>query len=244
MKNSTIQWTDHTFNPWQGCAKVSPGCLHCYAETMVDKRFKRAKWGVNGTRVRTQDWSGPRKWNAEAAAKRTRYRVFCASLADVFEDRAELKPWRAELHQLIRDTPHLDWLLLTKRPEVAADYYSGHAMPSNVWLGTSVENPAVARERIPILAGIPAKVRFLSCEPLLEDLGDLPLKGIDWVIVGGESGPGFRPIEIPWITAIRDQCRKAGVAFFFKQWGGLRPKALGRELDGVTHDGFPAAVNG
>ena len=239
MKNSSIQWTHHTFNPWQGCAKVSPGCLHCYAETLVDTRFGRAKWGSNGTRVRTKDWSGPRKWNAEAEASGTRYRVFCASLADVFEDRPDLKPWRDELHQLIRETPCLDWLLLTKRPEVAADYYRQNPIPGNVWLGTSVETRAMYAKRVPVLAEIPAKVRFLSCEPLLEDLGELRLDGIDWVIVGGESGPGFRPIEKPWVTSIRDQCRDANVAFFFKQWGGIRPKTHGNELDGKTHEGFP-----
>lgn len=239
MKNTNIGWTHHTFNPWKGCTKVSPGCLHCYAETLVDKRFGWAKWGPNGTRTRNQDWSGPSKWDAEAARNGTRYRVFCASLADVFEDRDELKPWRDELHQLIRDTPNLDWQLLTKRPEVAALYYQQNPIPDNVWLGTSVENRAMAKRRIPMLWSIPARIRFLSCEPLLEDLGQLPLAGIDWVIVGGESGPGFRPIGKPWITSIRDQCQEAGVAFFFKQWGGVKAATLGNELDGEFYEQFP-----
>lgn len=239
MKNSSIEWTHHTFNPWQGCAKVSPGCLHCYAETLVDKRFGRAKWGPNGTRTRTKDWSGPVRWNAEAERLRTRYRVFCASLSDVFEDREDLVGMRDELHDLIRSTPHLDWLLLTKRPEVVERYYRKTPVPDNVWMGTSVENRAMAKKRIPVLWRIPAKIRFLSCEPLLEDLGEMPLMGIDWVIVGGESGPGFRPIEKPWVTSIRDQCQKNGVAFFFKQWGGLKPKSQGKELDGEIYQETP-----
>lgn len=241
MKFSDIQWTDHTFNPWTGCAKISAGCAHCYAETLADKRFGWSEWGPQGTRTRTSDanWRGPRRWNREAQENHTKYRVFCASLADVFEDRPELKPWREELHVLIRETPNLDWQLLTKRPEQAAAYYRENPVPANAWIGTSVENRAAAKHRIETLRRIPAAIRFLSCEPLLEDLGQLDLSGIDWVIVGGESGPGFRPIEKPWITSIRDQCKTQGVAFFFKQWGGSKPKKNGSELDGRHYREFP-----
>jgi len=241
MESSSIQWTNNTFNPWQGCAKISPGCANCYAKVQVDDRFGRAKWGPNGTRTRTKDWSGPRRWNAKAAAENTRTMVFCASLADVFEDRAELAPWRDELHQLIAETPQLDWQLLTKRPHVAAEYYSTHPIPDNVWLGTSVENREMALRRIPILRQIPARIKFLSCEPLLDHLGELELHEIDWVIVGGESGHGFRPMDAAWAKSIRDQCAEQHVAFFFKQWSARAPKALGAELDGKTYRQFPAA---
>ncbi len=244
MKNSPITWTDHTFNPWIGCAKISEGCAHCYAETLMAKRYKRVQWGPNGTRAHTKPltWRDPLKWNAEAAAQGIRYRVFTASLADIFEDREELSPWRDDLHELIRQTEHLDWLVLTKRPEIAARYYSEHPIPQNVWLGTSVENTAATR-RIPILASIPAKVRFLSCEPLLEGIPGLDLHNIHWLIAGGESGVGARPVHPEWIRSLRDQCRDANVPFFFKQWGGTQPKTNGNTLDGRIHEEFPCIKN-
>ena len=244
MKNSTISWTDHTFNPWIGCAKCSPGCAHCYAETMMGQRWKRAIWGPRGTRVRTSElsWRQPKRWNAEASENGTRYRVFSASLADVFENRDDVAVWRDDLHALIDQTPQLDWLLLTKRPEQAARYYETHPLPSNVWLGTSVEDRSRAAERIPVLASIPATVRFLSCEPLLEDLGSVPLHNIDWLIAGGESGNGFRPVEAQWLRNLRDQCAAADVPFFFKQWGGRTPKKSGNLLDGQVHDSVPSVT--
>lgn len=182
-ENSKIEWTDHTFNPWIGCSKVSDGCKYCYAEEMMDKRFGKVKWGTQGTRVRTSRayWGQPIKWNRDAVKKGVRYRVFCASLADVFEDKPdqpEMNDWRADLMFLIQDTPNLDWLLLTKRPENIMPMFNkswtsmGGAcidkLPDNVWIGTSVENQEQADKRIPKLLGIPAKVRFLSMEPLLE----------------------------------------------------------------------------
>ena len=218
---------------------MSDGCKNCYAEVIVEKRFHSAIWGVNGTRTRTKDWRNPRKWDKEAKEKGIRFRVFCASLADVFEDREDLKGMRDELHELIRDTPNLDWLLLTKRPSVAAAYYESHPLPENVWIGTSVESREVALARIPILSKIPAKIRFLSCEPLLSDLGDLNLEDIHWVIVGGESGPNFRPLEKSWIVSILDQCTEASIPFFFKQWAALRPKKLGYEINGKAYHEFP-----
>lgn len=243
-KNSAIEWTHHTFNPWLGCAKVSPGCANCYAETLMDKRMGRVQWGVDGTRVRTSDayWRQPLKWNREAW-KIGRRRVFCASLADVFEDRPELSPWRTDLFALINATPHLDWLLLTKRPENVIEMVvweaPGCKLPDNAWIGVSVENQEQADKRIPLLLTIPARVRFLSMEPLLgpvdlaeqghgwlfvDELANGKRTGIHWVIVGGESGPHARPMHPDWARAIRDQCQAAGVLFFFKQWGEHIPR--------------------
>lgn len=172
--------------------------------------------------------------------------MFCASLADVFDNQAQ-PTWRADLWGLIRGTPNLDWQLLTKRPQnmprmLPDDWGSGYP---NVWLGTTVENRTEASRRIPLLLAVPAIVRFLSVEPLLEGM-TFPLRdsrggAIDWVIVGGESGPRFRPMKPQWVRQIRDQCVHEGVALFFKQWGGLRPKSGGRTLDGREWDEFPAA---
>lgn len=180
-ENSKIEWCNHTFNPWIGCTKVSDGCKHCYAEAMMDKRYGRVKWGPSGVRVRTSaaNWKKPLKWNRQAKKEGVRYRVFCASLADVFEDKPdqpELYEWRQELFGLIGDTPYLDWLLLTKRPEnverMIACALHGTRLSleddfPNVWIGTSVENQEQADKRIPELLQIPARVRFLSMEPLL-----------------------------------------------------------------------------
>lgn len=259
-KNSSIEWTHHTFNPWWGCVKVSPACTHCYAETWA-KRVGQKLWGPRSKRRFFSDehWRAPVKWNAEAEVLGARHRVFCASMADVFEDRPELASHRARLFRLIESTPHLDWLLLTKRPEHAPGLarragWSG-AWPRNVWAGTTVENQEYAAERIPHLLEIPAKVRFLSCEPLLGpvDLGGW-ISSLDWVIAGGESGGKSRPMAPEWPRGIRDQCVAAGIAFHFKQWGDWAPvevtmkrlgkKTAGRELDGRTWDGFPAASGG
>lgn len=248
-KNSNIEWTDHTFNPWIGCTKVSEGCKNCYAETLMDKRYSRVKWGPQGARVKTSgsNWKKPLTWNRKAKATGVRKRVFCASLADVFEekpDQPEMDEWRKELLQLILDTKHLDWLLLTKRPEnvnktlarlAGFDEHGVFTRLQNVWVGTSVENQAQADKRIPELLKIPARVRFLSMEPLLGavDLGfggTMPgqwqwLDGgtLHWVIVGGESGRNARPMHPEWVRSIRDQCQESGVPFFFKQWGEYSP---------------------
>jgi protein gp37 len=259
-QNSNIEWTHHTFNPWRGCTKVSQGCKHCYAETL-SKRNPAAlgQWGPKGQRVIAAEsyWQQPLKWDKAAKAAGERHRVFCASMADVFEGPESMpaESWplveaaRARLFALIEATPNLDWLLLTKRPQ--------HILPTlkrirhhwaiserewpglrtgNVWLGTSVEDQATADERIPHLLSIPAKVRFLSMEPLLGpvDLTRIPVDGgdvcalrgaqpayrpINWVIVGGESGANARPMHPQWVRDLRDQCEGAGVPFFFKQWG-------------------------
>lgn len=259
-KDSKIEWTDHTFNAWIGCQKVSPGCQHCYAETLMDKRMGRAKWGPDGTRVRTsaEYWRQPLRWDHEAAMHASRERVFCASLADVFEDRPELDDWRIELFDLIGATPHLDWLVLTKRPENITEFLfgprhgyilGGGDYYPNLGLGTSVEDQARADERIPhLLRAQGGALRFLSCEPLLGPveldlcrfvdgpmiqptrgtIGGKPMPAarlacIDWVIVGGESGPKARPMHPDWARSIRDQCREAGVPFFFKQMDKKAP---------------------
>ena len=246
-----IAWCDCTFNPWVGCTKVSSGCDHCYAEAL-DSRFGGGHWGPHAERRRTSpaNWNQVRRWNRQAATDGVRRRVFCASLADVFDNQIDAT-WRGDLWNLIHDCDHLDWLLLTKRPQnirvmLPPDW--GEGWP-NVWLGTSVENQTEADRRIPHLLGVPAAVRFLSCEPLLSELdirwsmvddcfriaSSLLMRGvfspgaetlgpIDWVIVGGESGPGARPMQEEWAQSLRDQCAAARVAFFMKQMGGARNK--------------------
>ena len=231
-ENSKIEWTDHTFNPWIGCTKVSDGCKYCYAETLMDKRV----------RTSAANWREPLAWNRQAKAEGRRYRVFCASLADVFEykpDQPEMDDWRRELFQMITNTPHLDWLLLTKRPELVNETiervtgFSDSEMwffTSHVWIGTSVENQEQADKRIPELLEIPAAVRFLSMEPLLGNV-QVDLDGINWVIVGGESGANARPMHPDWARSIRNQCKEVGVPFFFKQWGEWLPECQVKEQD-------------
>ena len=242
-KYSKIQWCTHSFNPWIGCTKVSEACDDCYAEE-GDKRWHWTPqgWGPGKPRHRTsnENWKQPLKWDREAAASGIRARVFCASLSDVF-DREVDPAWRSDLWDLIRQCPHLDWQLLTKRPQLIASY-----LPSdwdsgwpNVWLGTSVENQRRAGERIPHLVAVPAVVHFLSVEPLLGAITFKSLADIEWIIVGGESGPTPRPMEPSWVLDIQAQCKSAGVPFFFKQWGGVNKKAAGRILCGRTFDAFP-----
>lgn len=233
-KDSAIEWTHHTFNPWWGCVKVSPGCKHCYAETWA-KRLGRLLWGPRAPRRQLSDayWRQPFAWNEEARKGRTRNRVFCASMADVFEGRRDLDHLRARLWPIIEATTHLDWLLLTKRPENVAQLAPWKdEWPDNVWLGTTAENQRWADKRLPILARIPARVRFVSCEPLLGPLSlqrwvDGARRGehfpIDWVIAGGESGFHARPMNPEWTESLRDECEAGGVAFHFKQWGNWFP---------------------
>lgn len=314
-EQTKIEWCDHTFNPWMGCAKVSPGCAHCYAETLMDHRYGKVKWGKGQPRQRTSaaNWRLPMKWNLEAmkypfrcsicrnaydakpqydgpffcphcssgdnpVAERTvarhRPRVFCASLADWLDDEVPIE-WLADLLKVIHDTPNLDWLLLTKRPEnwlervtLAATFaikagrsnemanawvannppYVVATAPANVLLGVSVEDQTRADERIPALLQIPARVRFLSMEPLLgavdlwavgkkqPQLNALnggwsvprnngrPLdghRGIDWVIIGGESGKGARACNVEWVRVLVQQCAASGVPCFVKQMGAV-----------------------
>jgi protein gp37 len=232
-ENTKISWTDHTFNPWIGCTKVSEGCQFCYAERQNRFYGWVDQWGPAGTRKRTSaaNWQKPLAWNRAAEREGVRRRVFCASLADVFEDAPELSDWRADLFDLIEKTPALDWLLLTKRPENVLsmwDYDDIRFHGQNIWIGTSTENQERANERIPELVQIPARVRFLSIEPMLGPVdiaAAMPEAGhmINWVICGGESGPHARPLHPGWVTDLRDQCNQTGIAFHFKQWGEWLP---------------------
>lgn len=245
-ENSKIEWTTHTFNPWTGCTKVSPACDFCYAEGWA-KRSGHVEWGPHGERRRTKTWNNPIKWNRAAAGAAERPRVFCASLADVFDNHRTIQPqWRADLWALITATPNLDWLLLTKRPQnihkfAPAEWIVG-GFPPNVWVGSTVENQEEFHRRVPWLRPIKARVRFLSMEPLLGDVDLNGCQGLDWIITGGESGRGFRHANPDWFRSLRDQCEAAGIPFLFKQWEGVSQseiKALGRELDGVVHNGYP-----
>lgn len=226
-KNSSIEWTHHTFNPWWGCSKVSPACENCYAETWA-KRVGQSLWGEKAERrfFGEKHWADPIRWNQEAGQSRSRERVFCASMADVFEKRSELDDVRTRLWKLIETTPWLDWLLLTKRPENVLKMTPWSNWPGNIWLGTTVENQKYADSRIPFLMEAPARTRFLSCEPLL---GNVDLTrwvngfGIHWVIAGGESGSNARPMNPDWVRSLRDQCQAHGIAFHFKQWGHWAP---------------------
>jgi protein gp37 len=252
-EHSKIEWTDHTFNPWEGCQKVAPECDHCYAEAR-DLRFTGGThWGPKAPRRRTsaQNWQKPRRWNAQAeafhAAHGRRQRVFCASLADVFDNAVD-PAWRDDLWALIRECDQLDWLLLTKRPQNMAkmlppDWNDGWP---NVWLGTSAGTQKTADQNIPHLLKTPAAIRFVSAEPMLGPIqmekflgpgcGICPPweqpcrmncphmdRGLDWVICGGESGTQARPMHPDWARSLRDQCDRTGTAFLFKQWGEWGP---------------------
>lgn len=296
---SKISWTEATFNGWIGCTKVSPGCTNCYAEDLDNRRFGGGHWGVGKGRKRTgpANWREPIKWDKACAANGTRKRVFCSSLSDWLDPEVPIE-WLADLLALIVQTPNLDWLLLTKRPhlwreriglataylqgidegemyrnpvDTVADWLDGNPWP-NVWVGTTVEDQRRCDERIPALLSIPARVRFLSCEPLLEavdltridcdgralhpdwcqinpltgrqtDMGrpcqDVPM--IDWVIVGGESGPKARPFDLAWARSIVRQCKEAGVAVWVKQMGDL-PMVEGQPTKEFTahHGADPA----
>ena len=238
-ENTKIEWCHHSWSPWEGCTKVSAGCANCYAETR-DKQYHSGKhWGANGIRKMMSEsyWKQPLKWNRIAQQAGTRFRVF-PSLCDPFEDRPGLIDVRHRLMLLIEATPNLDWLLLTKRPENIGEMvpvkWFRDGFPSNLWIGASVENQETADKRIPELLKVPAKVRFLSCEPLFAPL-DIstwlprfvtgcsfslnPAPLVDWVIVGGECGSGARPMQADWVCSIRDQCKAANVPIFIKQMG-------------------------
>ena len=270
-RDSRIEWTDHTFNPWWGCTKVSPACDHCYAEAWA-RRVGFDIWSAGKPRRQLSEayWGQPAKWNAAAERAGERARVFCASMADVFEWKKGLSAARRRLWHVIEATPHLDWLLLTKRPHLVQRLSPwGDRWPDNIWLGTTVEGQRWADKRLPFLKDIPARVRFLSCEPLLDSIELDPwlVSGaVHWVIAGGESGPRARPSDPRWFHDIRDRCRDYGVPFHFKQWGDWAPvdvvsgavprsvsaegaystpmgrygkKIAGRVLDDRTWDGFP-----
>ncbi|RJE86409.1 phage Gp37/Gp68 family protein [Paracoccus onubensis] len=306
-ENSKIEWTHHTFNPWIGCQKVGPGCDHCYAEAWDARGLQQreTRWGPHAARTRTSaaNWRKPLAWDRAAAVAGERRRVFCASLADVFDNHASILPeWRADLWELIAQTPNLDWMLLTKRPGNIGNMlpvpFDFERLYPNVWLGCTVVNQEEADRDVPKLLAVPAAIRFLSMEPLLgpvdlrhwigvepvlpgasthlsadgyerQDIGGGIIDGLDLVIVGGESGPGARPMHPEWVRSLRDQCYAAGVSFHFKQWGEwvtakglpghlpighvfddgyqmirLGKKATGRQLDGRTWDEMPEVHHG
>jgi protein gp37 len=238
---SHIEWTDATWNPVRGCTKISPGCTHCYAETFAE-RFR----GVPGhpyeqgfdLRLVPEKLAEPLRWGAPKA-------IFVNSMSDLFHEGVP----DSYIEQVVRVMDMASWhtyQVLTKRADRLRDMLQGRlafasALP-HIWWGVSVENRKHGVPRIEMLRQAPAAVRFLSVEPLLEDLGELNLGGIGWVIVGGESGHGARPMDKSWVTSIRSQCKAAGVPFFFKQWGGVRKSEAGRELDGREYNGMPDRV--
>jgi protein gp37 len=236
--NSHIEWTDATWNPVRGCTKISPGCKHCYAETFAE-RFR----GVKGhpyeqgfdLRLVPEKLAEPFTW-------RTPKLVFVNSMSDLFQPGVP----DDYIEMVARVMATANWhtyQVLTKRSEklqeMLAQKLQFAAEKENIWWGVSVEDRKYGLPRIDHLRAAPARIRFLSIEPLLEDLGEIDLSGISWVIVGGESGPGARPMKKEWVVSIRRQCREQRVPFFFKQWGGVRKAKAGRRLDGKTYDEYP-----
>jgi protein gp37 len=242
---TTISWSDSTFNPWIGCTHVSPACDHCYAEADFDRRKHRVSWGAGNPRSRTSVgyWREPHKWNRDAIKTGYRPRIFCASLADVFDNEVDPQ-WRSDLWAVIRDTPMLHWMLLTKRignarKMLPADWDSGRY--AHVGLMATIADQEEWDRDYRKLTATPAAWHGVSIEPMLGavDIGDARP---DWIIARGESGPQARDIDGEWVRSLRDQCRRNGIAFHFKQWGGLRAKSNGCALDGVEHKAFPAAL--
>jgi protein gp37 len=238
-KETGISWCHHTFNAWWGCTKVSPGCKNCYAETF-SRKHKFDIWGENKPRrtFSEKHWNEPRKWNKEAQKENKLHTVFCGSMMDWAEDDAPVLE-RKKMWELIKETPFLMWLTLTKRPENILKYLPDDWTENypNVALGTSIENNDYII-RVDIIRKIPAVVHFISAEPLLGPLTDLELTNIDWVIVGGESGTNWREMKKEWAIEIRDKCLKNNVSFFYKQGNG---QFSGAEpyLDGVEYKQFP-----
>jgi protein gp37 len=239
---SAIEWTEATWNPTTGCDRVSPGCDHCYALTL-SKRLKAMgspKYQLDGDPRTSGPGFGltlhpasldvPRRWTTPRL-------IFVNSMSDLFHDGVPVE-FIAQVFDVIRETPQHTYQVLTKRSARLSRVASELDWPRNLWMGVSVESVRYTL-RIDHLRTVPAAVRFLSAEPLLAGLGDVDLDGIQWVIVGGESGPTARPVEYEWVAELRDSCTSAGVAFFFKQWGGRTPKAGGRELDGEVWDQLP-----
>lgn len=236
-----IEWTDATWNPVRGCSKISPGCKHCYAERFAE-RFR----GVNGhpfeqgfdLRIVPEKLADPLRWTSPKM-------IFVNSMSDLFHGGVP-QDYISKVVSVMCLARWHTYQVLTKRSGRLRELLSGPlreaAQEAHIWWGVSVEDRKHGFPRIADLQAVPAKIRFLSIEPLLEDLGTLQLEGIAWVIVGGESGPGARPMREEWVLSIRKQCREARIPFFFKQWGGLRKKTSGRILQGRTHDEYPARV--
>lgn len=236
--NSKIEWTDATWNPVRGCSKVSPGCTNCYAETFAE-RFR----GVPGhpfeqgfdLRLMPEKLTDPLRW-------RTPKMIFVNSMSDLFHEQIP-DEYIINVARVMRLANWHTYQVLTKRSDRMRDLLNGKlqfaSSQSHIWWGVSVENQRHGLPRTEHLREAPARLRFLSVEPLLEDLGTFSLKGIRWVIVGGESGPGARPMAKEWVLSIRDLCKTDHVPFFFKQWGGVRKSETGRILNGKTYNEFP-----
>ncbi len=239
---SKIEWTEQTWNPVTGCTKVSPGCKHCYAETMAKRLQAMGAPGYeNGFKLSLL----PERLE-QPLQRRKPTMYFVNSMSDLFQDEVP-EPFIDQVMDVIRATPQHTYQILTKRSNNMREYFSTRTVPDNAWLGVSVEDKKYGKPRIPDLLAIKAKTRFLSIEPLLEDLGRIRLRGIHWVIVGGESGFGARPMKEEWAISIRNQCLNTSVDFFFKQWGAWgadgkqrNKKANGRILDGKVWDMIPA----
>ncbi len=241
-QHSEIEWTDATWNPVRGCTKITPGCAHCYAETFAE-RFR----GVKGhpyeqgfdLRLVPEKLAEPLRW-------KTPKMIFVNSMSDLFHKDVP-DDYILNVVRVMQTANWHTYQVLTKRSEWLRDMLQTRlataAAEPHIWWGVSVENRKHGLPRIDHLRTAPARVRFLSIEPLLEDLGEINLEGIQWVIVGGESGAGARPMQKGWVISLRDQCERANVPFFFKQWGGVRKSEAGRELDGNKYDGLPNRVS-
>lgn len=246
--DSTIEWTDATWNPVAGCSHASTGCAWCYAARMAYRldRMGQAKYaGTAEKRGRTFAFTG--RINLDEAALvipfrwRKPRRIFVNSMSDLFHENVPTE-FITAVFAVMEQTPRHTYQVLTKRPARAADLADRLPWPANVWMGTSVENAEWGLRRVPELLRVPAAIRFVSAEPLLGPLDAVPLDGIDWLIAGGESGPGARPMDLDWARSLRDRCRAVGIPYHFKQVGGTNKKKAGRLLDGRTHDEFPATV--
>jgi len=239
---TAIEWTEQTWNPVTGCTKISPGCKHCYAETMARRLHAM---GVRGYAAGFKLTLVPERL-AEPLRRRKPTVYFVNSMSDLFHKQVP-DSYIQQVFDVIRQTPQHTYQILTKRAERLPKFFGAHGVPENAWLGVSVENRKHGLPRIDALRGIRARIRFLSVEPLLEDLGKIDLHGIHWVIVGGESGPKARPMKQDWVINIQRQCERQNVAFFFKQWGGWgadgkkrAKKQNGRILLGRTWDNMPS----
>jgi protein gp37 len=240
--HSAIEWTEATWNPVTGCDRVSAGCDHCYALTLAGrlKAMGQAKYQHDGdsrtsgpgfaVTIHPGELDTPKRW------RRPR-RIFVNSMSDLFHPKVPAD-FVEQVFEVMATTPQHTYQVLTKRPKRARQLLRDWTPSPNAWLGVSIENDSQV-ERADILREVPAAIRFLSCEPLLGPLPSLDLTDIDWVIVGGESGPDFRPMQAEWAISLRNRCLEAGIPFFFKQWGGRTPKSGGRRLDGRTWDEFP-----
>ncbi len=243
MADSTqIAWTDSTFNPWWGCTKIAPGCDNCYAAAF-DKRIGGKHWENQPRTMSEAYWQKPLRWHQQVQATGLMHKVFCGSMCDWTDNNAPAGQL-VRLWDTIRLTPDLDWQLLTKRAvnikkRLPSDWDEGY---DNVWLGVTVENCKHGLKRLEILKTIPAYIRFISVEPLLECLGPVDLNGIDWVIVGGESGPHARPMNKDWVYSLQRQCHEQNTPFFFKQWGGTSRDKGGDLINGQQYKNWPENI--